>query len=375
MSVLREDAPGGQLPDPCPGPLSDRLVVLLRGTGAAPQADLAAAGWLDDTGRFAAGAGCLFGSDVGGTKVQSVLTDLEGHVLAEMRSDTPVGGGDAVLDLIVAHMAQMTGQVGATVRAAGIGLPGAVHPVTGHLDRAPNLSGLAGRDMRALLQGRLGVPVAVENDVNFAALGEAWLGHGAAAQAAGGTMMPETTAGGLAFVALGTGIGMGLVWGDRILRGASGAAGEVAALPIGADPADPASKACGALESVVSGAALIADYRASGGRQAAETLRQISKDAGADPVLDAVMARLAQLTARAILAIDAIVNPGLFVLGGGVGSQPLLLDRIMVELAKVLPDRMPVPDCRISRLGNRAGAIGAVRAARLAYANRLATSV
>ncbi|SEN71366.1 Sugar kinase of the NBD/HSP70 family, may contain an N-terminal HTH domain [Loktanella fryxellensis] len=371
MNVRRMDAPGLSRPDPRPGPLADRLVVQLRGTGAAPQADLAAAGWLDDVGRFVAGAGCLFGSDVGGTKVQSVLTDLNGAVLAEMRGDTPAGGGDAVLDLISAHLAQLTRDVGLTVRAAGIGLPGAVHPATGHLDRAPNLGGLAGRDMRALLHDRLGVPVAVENDVNLAALGEAWLGHGVAVD---GAVSPDTPAGGLAFVALGTGIGMGLVWGDRILRGASGAAGEVAALPIGADPADPASKGCGALESVVSGVALVADYRATGGRQAGETLRQISRDAGADPALDAVMARLAQRTARAILAIDAIVNPALFVLGGGVGSQPLLLDRIMAELATIMPDGMPVPDCRTSQLGNRAGALGAARVARLAYADQIAAS-
>lgn len=346
-----------------PDPLRTRLARQLEGTRDTPDADLAAAGWVDAEGRFLPGAGCLFGADIGGTKVQSVLTDLDGAVLADIRAETPAAGGDAVIDLLIAHLTQMRMATDAPLRAAGVGLPGAVHPVTGELDRAPNLSGLAGRDLRALLTDRLGVPTAVENDVNLAALGEGWLGHGRAA---------ATLSGGLAFLALGTGIGMGLAWGDRILRGALGAAGEVAALPIGADPFDPATHGCGALESVVSGAALVADYRASGGRHAGQTLRDITRDLGADdPALDAVMDRLAQRTALAVLSIDAIVNPALFVFGGGIGSQPALLDRIRSALARAMPDGMPVPDCRTSLLGNRAGVIGAVRAARLSFADGL----
>ena len=327
-----------------------------------PDALLMDAGWLDGTGRFTATAGCLFGADIGGTKVQSVLTDLNGTLIAEVRSTTPPEGGDAVLDLVTSHLSQMMLQTGAPLLAAGVGLPGTVHPVTGHLDRAPNLPGFDGRNMRALLSDRLGVPTAVENDVNFAALGEVWLGHGT---------LPAAAFGGLAFVALGTGIGMGLAWGDRILRGALGAAGEVAALPIGGNPFDPATRGCGALESVVSGAALVKDYRASGGTHAGQTLREITKDAQIDPALDAVMERLAQRTALAVLSIDAIVNPAVFAFGGGIGSQPALLARITAALAQALPDGHPMPDCRISQLGNRAGVFGAVRAARLAYADSL----
>ncbi|WP_322895370.1 MULTISPECIES: ROK family protein [unclassified Yoonia] len=343
--------------------LGDGLVTQLRGAAARPDMDLSAAGWLDQTGRFVAEAGYLFGSDIGGTKVQSVLTDLNGDVLAECRSETPASGGDAVLDLIAAHLAQMTAGTPGVVRAAGFGLPGAVHPVTGMLDRAPNLSGFAGHNMRAVLSERLNMPVVVENDVNFAALGETWLGHGSSA---------DVLTGGLAFVALGTGIGMGLAWGDRILRGAQGAAGEIAALPIGADPSDQKTHACGALESVVSGAALVADYRASGGRHPGHTLREISKNTDDDPAFNLVMERLAQRTAQAVLAVDSVVNPALFVFGGGIGSQPALLERITAELARIMPNGMPVPDCRVSQLGNRAGVIGAVRAARLTYADVLA---
>lgn len=346
---------------PMTAQIAESLVSHLRATQPSPDAVLAE-GWLDGTGRFVAQAGCLFGSDIGGTKVQSILTDLNGKVLAEARSETPAAGGAAVLDLVASHMSQLATQASAAILAAGVGLPGAVHPQTGHLQRAPNLPGFEGQNMRAVLSAHLGVPVAVENDVNFAALGEAWLGHGRA---------PEIATGGLAFIALGTGIGMGLTWGDRILRGALGAAGEVAVLPIGADPFDPVVHVCGALESVVSGAALVADYRASGGTHSGHSLRDIAKDEGADPALDAVMDRLAQHAALAVMSVDAVVNPAVFVFGGGIGSRPALLVRIRNILARLMPDGMPIPDCRISELGNRAGVIGAARAARLAYADAL----
>jgi|GEM_PF-222457 len=342
--------------------VKDRLVIHLRARQATPDVVLADQ-WLDPQGNFLARAGCIFGSDVGGTKVQSVIADLNGDVLAETRSPTPPQGGGAVLNLIDDHMARLAATVGVDILAAGIGMPGTIHPVTGQLDRAPNLPGFEGRDMRALLRQRLSMPVAVENDVNFAAWGEAWKGHGA------GT---NTSQGGLAFVAIGTGIGMGLVWGDRMLRGSIGAAGEIAVLPIGGDPSDPATRRCGALESVVSGAALVADYRSCGGMQPGQTLRDIVKGDASDPSLDGVMDRLAKNVALAVLSVDAIVNPSVFVFGGGIGSRAALVGQIHEHLTRLMPEGMPVPVCRISGLGNRAGVLGAVRAGRLAYADDLA---
>ncbi|MCZ0962553.1 ROK family protein [Paracoccus benzoatiresistens] len=350
------------LDPPAHGPLLSALVTQLRARIWIGSGELASLGWLDSSGAFAAGAGCLFACDIGGTKVHSAVADMNGAILGEARADTPTEGGGAVLDLVAAHFEHLTADRGAVVRAAGIGLPGAVHPTTGKLERAPNLAGLAGRDMRAVFSDRLGLPVAVENDVNMAALGEAWLGHGASLR---------DTSGGLAFIALGTGIGMGLAWGDRLLRGAHGAAGEIAALPIGADPRDPRTHHCGALESLVSGTALLADYRSLGGSNPGQSLREISRNAGQDMAYGQVMRRLSERTAQAVLAVDAILNPAIVVFGGGIGSQPSLLAGILDNLASIMPMDMPVPDCRHSILGNRAGVLGGIRAARLRYADSL----
>lgn len=347
---------------PTGGLLRDALVAGLRARTACPDDHLEAAGWVDDVGRFTRRAGGLFASDIGGTKVQSVLTNLNGEVLGELRAETPPGGGAGLLDRVARHRDQLVAETGMTVRAAGIGLPGAIHPRTGHLDRAPNLAGLGGYDMRILFAEHLGLPVTVENDVNLAALGESWLGHGAG--------LKDTSAG-LVFLSLGTGIGMGLAWGDRLSRGASGAAGEIAALPIGANPRDPRTHRCGALESVVSGAALLADYQARGGCYTGKSLRDISRNHRDDPVYKQVIEGLGQNAAHAILAVEAILNPTMVVLGGGIGSQPVLLEHIVNNLAAIMPMGMPVPDCRSSLLGNRAGVLGGVRAARLCYAESL----
>lgn len=329
------------------------LAALLRGR-APVGAELAGTGWVTPEGELDPRACCLFGVDVGGTKVQSVLTDLNGTILAEARDATPENGV-AVLDVISGHLARLSG--GRTVAAAGIGLPGSLDPRTGTLDRAPNLRGFAGQSMPALLSGRLGLPVAVENDVNLAALGESWLGHGA--------QEPQIADAGLVFIALGTGIGMGLAFGDRLLRGVSGAAGEIAYLPIGGDPFSARARQLGTLESVVAGQVLVEDYRARGGTRQG-SLRDLSRDNTPDPILDQTMDVLAERLALAILSVGAVLDPALVIFGGGIGSRPEVVSRVRTALARF---DLPVPDLRISLLGNRAGAIGAVRAARLALAD------
>ncbi|QDL94941.1 ROK family protein (plasmid) [Paroceanicella profunda] len=316
-------------------------------------AELAQAGWTGPQGGLRPEAALLFGCDVGGTKTQSVLATLDGRVLAEIREQTDPAGGTAVLDQIARHWRELASEQG-PVAAAGIGLPGTVHPRSGQLSRAPNLAGLAGQDMRTVLADRLGVPVAVENDVNLAALGEGWLGDGRGA-------------GSFLFVALGTGIGMGALVEGTLLRGAHGAAGEIAALPIGADAFDPATFATGALESVVSTEALLADYRRLGG-EGRGSLRELFRAQAPDPALARVMDRLAGRVALAVLAMTAVLDPERIIFGGGIGSRPELLARIRARTADCMDTP---PDCRISALGNRAGVIGAIRAARLALASAL----
>jgi predicted NBD/HSP70 family sugar kinase len=325
--------------------------------GSAAPPDLASTGWIDEGGGLHDEAAVLMGCDIGGTKAQSVLCDLSGRVLAEIKAPTAPAGGLAVVAQIRAHKSELLAQAGVAperLRAAGVGLPAAVDPRSGRLHRAPNVPDLEGRDLRDVLGHALELPVAVENDVNMAVLGEAWLGHGHGRE-------------NVVFVALGTGIGMGAMVHGRLLRGAHGAAGEIAALPIGADPFDPATHASGALESVISSAALRAAYSAEGGIVPGN-LRELFERHD-DAVFAGVLDELAQKLALAVLSICAVIDPSLVIFGGSVGSRPEVQARLEKDLVRCMPEP---PKCRVSALGNRAGVLGAVRAARTAFADTLA---
>ena len=93
-----------------------------------------------------------------------------------------------------------------------------------------------------------GSDVIVENDVNVGAIGERWLGRAEGIDTFG-------------YIALGTGLGMGIVSDGEIIRGAHGGAGEIANLPLGGDPFDPANRLHGTLEAAVGSAGIIAPLR------------------------------------------------------------------------------------------------------------------
>lgn len=321
------------------GLLADLLTDPTAACAGAGATELDQGGWIA-SGRLRAEAALLLGCDVGGTKVHSVLCDLDGRCLAERIEPTAPAGGAALVAQMRRHRDQLMAEAGgAPLVAAGIGIPGAVHPTTGHVSRMPNIAGLRQTDLAAHLTTALGLPCAVENDVNLAALGEYWLGHRAES---------------MAFVALGTGIGLGQLVNGQILRGASGAAGEVAVLPIGADPFAPASFETGALESTIGAAPLVAAYEATWGRPGL-SLRELFN--AEDPHFAPVLAALVERLAHTVLSVAAITDPQLVVFGGSVGRRPDLVARVVARLAQ---QPFAMPECRVSRLGNRAGVMGAV---------------
>lgn len=280
------------------------------------------------------------GVDVGGTKVHAVLTDAAGRILAELQEPTDRRGGADLADQIARLSGALSG--GRGVHAACIGLPASVDPLTQGLSIIPNIANMEGAGFHDLIRDRLGPRIRLENDVNTAALAE----------------YDDAAPPSLAFIAIGTGIGMGLVCNGALLRGAAGAAGEIALLPIGGDPESALQRGSGALEDCLGGRGWHAAYAALGGDEDTP-LRELF--AGDDALFARVIDRQADLLARAILAISAVAAPDAYVLGGSIGSQPRLLAALTARLPRYLA-RPPL--VRISALGNRAGAIGAARVAR-----------
>jgi glucokinase len=190
---------------------------------------------------------------------------------------------------------------------------------------------------------RFGHPVVVENDANVAALAE--LNHGWGGQHRS-----------FVFIAVGTGIGMGIVIDGRLIRGSRGAAGEIGFLPFGADPLERSNQVRGPLEEVTAGGWLARAYVKATG--VSETVPRIFDLAAAGEV-DALglLDQEAEHLARAIVAVVAVIDPGLVILGGGIGSRRELL----VPVQQWLDDYgHPNVSIQISEFGSRASVIGAV---------------
>ncbi|BDZ54021.1 ROK family protein [Agromyces marinus] len=313
-----------------------------------------------------AGADHVVGIDLGGTKVRAGIARraADAEPLAVIERATVPGGGRGLVDQLATLVRELAAVAGTgqpavdgapgarvadgapgapgTVAAIGIGGAGVPDTTAGGFDRAPNLGDLASFSLADELAFELACPVVIENDVNVAALGEL----------AGGVGREHDC---FAFVSVGTGIGMGLVLERRIVRGAGNAAGEIGYLPIGADPSEPSSHRRGALEEVVAGDALARRYGD------AVTAREVFARAEAgDARALASIDEEAKWIAHAIAAVDAVVDPGRYVLGGGIGTRPELLGRIHPWLARLGRGGLPVT---ISELGDSAPVLGALRLA------------
>jgi len=315
-------------------------------------------GWVQETGRTSGHVGRtavtyelvvdaahIVAVDLGGTKVRAAITDLAGQTLAEDVAPTDPRGGQAVVDQIVGLAFQAAARrriARKKLHLAVVGVPGAPDRKTGRVMLAPNIPGFDAMDVTAALEAAFGFPVILENDVNLAALGENWLGQGQGID-------------NLAYIALGTGIGSGLIVGGQLVRGARNAAGEMGFLPIGADPFAAESLRTGAYESVVATHGIVARYHSAKGERVGVPLifeRAAAGEAEAITVID----ETARYLACGIGAICAIADPEKVILGGSIGLRPEILERVR----QVLPSCVPFPvNVEASGLGARAAVVGA----------------
>lgn len=284
----------------------------------------------------------LIGCDVGGTKV-SVAT-LAGGVLSEpVIARTRTASPEALVAQLVGAIRDA--QDGRPVAGVGIGVPSVVDFATGSVRASVNVP-LRDVPLRERLRSELGLPVFIDNDASLAALAEA---DGLGVQT-------------LVMFTVGTGVGGGIVIGGRIFRGATGAAGELGHMIVGAHPDEPSHRdrfpQPGSLESLASGRALDALGRERGFADGRATVA--AAHAGDERAREAVAIlgrRLGVGVANAINSFD----PDVVVIGGGVSSAgDVLLDAVTDSAARyVLPGVGTRTEIRIARLGPGAGVRGA----------------
>lgn len=247
------------------------------------------------------------GLDIGATKTLGVVVDAAGEIRAEVRRPTePATAG--VVRTAVAVVDALREEIGDPLAVpVGLGIPGIVDPERGAVKHAVNL-GIDGDwfPLRDLVADALGVPVAVDNDVNAAALGAVAL----------------SGQDDLVYLSLGTGLAAGVVLDGRLRRGFHGAAGEIGHVPV-----DPAGAPCscgqtGCLETVASGSALAAAWPVADAHPAQALF---AAAAAGDPKAVAVRDRFTAGVASAVRVLGLTVDPRLVVIGGGVAQlgEPL----------------------------------------------------
>lgn len=292
----------------------------------------------------------IAGVDLGGTHVRVVIANEDGEI--EARRVTPYAGGDP--ERVLASVRRTADDLvrsvwpGADVAGIGMALPGTVDPGRGTVATAANLPGWGAVDIREALAGPKRTPVAVENDANAAAVGEGWLG----------------VAKGMAdfvFVALGTGIGTGIVLGGRLHRGAHFLAGEAAFFPMTREHVRAPDWQAHCLEGMVGGRAMAI--------AATEILGQHAKpgdlfDAAerGEEAASAWLAATQEHLAMAVADIIALLDPQAVVFGGGVTAAQgeALLGRVRDLATKAAPFGAKVLQ---TSLGEDAQILGAVRLA------------
>lgn len=303
-----------------------------------------------------------FGVDIGGTTVKMGLFKTTGELLDKWEIPTRKdNGGEQILPDVAAAIDAKLQEKRIdkdTVQGVGVGVPGPVTP-EGVVRKCVNL-GWDVFNVEEKLSNLCNLPVKAGNDANVAALGEMWQGAGKGAK-------------NVVMVTLGTGVGGGVIVDGKIVAGSTGAGGEIGHIPVNDEETDVCGcgkKGC--LEQYASATGVVTmTKRKLAASDMASTLRDIAEVTAKD-VFDAAKAgdELAEevadhcmmYLARAMSYISQVVDPEVFVIGGGVSKAgQYLLDLIKKYYDPMITLTKEKAKLALATLGNDAGIYGAAK--------------
>jgi len=290
--------------------------------------------------------------DIGGTKIAVGLVSKDGRILVSETAPTdPQAGFEAAIDRMAAMLQRCARRFSARPAGIGIGCTGPIDPFSGVLGEVNLLPGWQGKPLTAALTAATGLQAVAENDADATALGEAAFGVGKGA-------------GSFLLVAVGTGIGGGLIVDGRLYRGAGGAHPEIGHFIVVPQGAPCTCGARGCWEAYASGPALEAWFNQNYPQGSWWNARQIfaAADAGNLQAREAVE-RAAHFLGVGISNLITMFCPEVIGLAGGLmerwsdfaaGVQKAIHENCrMVPHARVRLER--------ARLGGQAGLLGAAR--------------
>lgn len=285
-------------------------------------------------------SGPVLAVDLGGTKTAVALVDETGRILDRQKM-AAVGDFTATVEQVAGAFDEWKAR---GIGAAGVIVPG-IYDAANGTAWAPNLWGRDLHPLRAALEGQLRIPIAIGSDRTGRVLAEQWLGVARGLR-------------NVVFVAVGTGIGVGIVCDGRPIEGAHGIAGAAGWMTV-AGPWKPAYAECGGWETLAAGPGLA--RRA--GTETAEAAVAAAR-AGNRKARCAVV-EVAGWLALGIANLIAVLDPQMVVLGGGVMAAADLMLPLIRRQALLWTQPMAAQSVRIeaTALGADAGLLGAARLA------------
>ncbi len=307
------------------------------------------------------------GMDVGGTGIQIGIVDEQGHVLDKdsVVTQTTLPFADQITQMAdcALKLMERNGFTLDDLASVGAGVPGVADQRTGVIPKCVNM-GWENVPFREEMSKHFGgKPVFIDNDATVAGLAESVAGVSAGTSSS-------------VFITLGTGVGGGIVINGRVWNGAHGIGSEIGhmTLELDGEPCTCGNKGC--LERYCSATAIIRMARAQlslypdsliaeacGGDPARINAKMVFDAARqGDPLGGKIFRRYVSYLAQAINTITAILDPEVFVLGGGVSKAgDFLLDAVRAETPRyaLFKDAFPLPRIELARLGTDAGIIGA----------------
>ena len=287
----------------------------------------------------------VIGVDVGGTKTLFALVAPDGTIEARVERPTITSSQDALLEELDGGVEELR-SAHPEVAAIGFGIPSRIDQRLGRAIASVNIP-LADLDFRERMAERHGLPVAIDNDGNAAAIAEWKIG---AARGFSYVVM----------LTLGTGVGGGLILDGRPYRGATGSGAELGHMVIQVDGPECACGGRGHLEAVASGRAAgrVAQELYGKGATGEELVRRAEEG---EPEAVAAMTQIGRGLGAAIATFVNIFEPEIIVIGGGFGMSNDLLREPALEV--ILRDGLPPGRDALkiveAELGRDAGVIGA----------------
>lgn len=308
----------------------------------------------------------LIGIDLGGTTVKFAILTEEGDIQQKWSIETNINeeGSLIVPEIIqsIEHRLEMYEMTAKEFRGIGMGTPGTVDREAGTVIGAYNLNWKTLQPIKQQIEKALGIPFAIDNDANVAALGERWKGAG--------ENSPDVT-----FITLGTGVGGGIIAEGHLLHGAVGAAGEIGHITVEPNGFDCTCGKKGCLETVASATGVVRLARTLSEEYSGKSELKYMIDDGQDVTSKIVFEMAEANDDFALIVVDKVafylglacgnignmLNPTDIVIGGGVSAAgEFLRSRVQTYFDQfTFPQVRESTRIKLAQLGNEAGVIGA----------------